>query len=67
MKATKKPRRKRTRLDLYVNRPWPAAFNGGYQLDPLGPTEYLQGTEGKIRVLQDRASRRVRLFHPDDA
>ena len=34
---------------------------------PLRPTRALPGTDAKIAVMQARAERRERLFHPDDA
>lgn len=40
--------------------------NGGYTLDPNGPTDHAPGTENKLLVLEDRARRGVALFHPDD-
>ena len=41
--------------------------NGGYALDPLGPTHHPPGSEGKKEVLASRALRRVALFHPLDS
>lgn len=34
---------------------------------PSEPTQYLPGTEEKIRVMAERAIRGEQLFHPDDA
>src|SRR5262249_47200264 len=34
-------------------------FNGGFKLDPLGPTCHLPGTLEKVDVLHDRAKRKV--------
>ena len=36
-------------------------------VDPLGPTRELPGTEGKVKVMENRARRRVQVFHPNDA
>ena len=34
---------------------------------PAEPTTALPGTEEKIRVMRERAARREKLFHPEDA
>jgi hypothetical protein len=34
---------------------------------PREPTQFLPGTEKKIRVMRERASRNESIFHPDDA
>lgn len=39
---------------------------GGYKIDPEGPTMYAPGSEEKIKVMEDRAKRKVAIFHPLD-
>jgi len=36
-------------------------------LDPRGPTGHNPGSEGKIKVLQERVAMQVALFHPQDS
>jgi hypothetical protein len=53
--------------DLYVTSKEPTApdFYGKTKL-PDEPTTYLPGSEEKIKVLKERATQKVSLFHPDD-
>jgi hypothetical protein len=75
MAIAKRLRRQRDSCCLISGIGNPACNRRGYgegmradaPLDPLGGTSYLPGTEAKIRIMSNRASRGVQLHHPDDA
>lgn len=41
-------------------------LTGEVPIDPQGPTTAMPGTPEKLLVMEDRARRRVQIFHPDD-